>query len=186
MAIHTQPLALFPRWQPVAAFRPAMSAPWWQWVASTDSLTARLVAAGGRRAFRVRLLRQGVGVPERDEAQALGLAPRRLVWCREVALCIDDTPWVVARSVAPLAQLKGLHLERLGERSLGSWLFRQPDLVRGALYATGQRPAFAHRQAPELPSVWARRSIFYHGGLSLLVQEAFLSTLADEPDLASR
>ncbi|WP_319022811.1 MULTISPECIES: chorismate lyase [unclassified Halomonas] len=137
-------------------------------------------------AFRVRLLRQGVGVPERDEARALGLAPRRLAWCREVALCVNGAPWVVARSVAPLSQLQGQHLERLGERSLGSWLFRQPGLKRGALYATGQRPAFAHRQAPELSSVWARRSIFYHGGLSLLVQEAFLSTMADEPDLASR
>lgn len=187
MTKHTQPSACYLRWQPIDALRPAMSAPWWRWVASTDSLTARLIAAGQPRPFRVRLLRQGVGVAERDEALALGLAPRRLTWLREVALCVDDTAWVVARSVAPLDQLQGQHLDRLGERSLGSWLFRQPDLVRGPLFATGQCPMFAARLAPSCASgVWARRSVFYHGGLSLLVQEAFLSTMADDLGFASR
>lgn len=177
----------FVRWQPVAALRPAMSAPWWQWVASLDSLTARLVAAGGSRPFRVRLLYQGVGVPRRDEAQALGLAPRRLAWLREVALCVDERPWVVARSVAALTDLQGQHLERLGERSLGSWLFRQPDLVRGAMFATAQTPAFVSRLcAPDATGLWARRSVLSHGGLSLLVQEGFLSTMADDLGLATR
>ena len=62
--------SLFPQWLPVAAARPAMSAPWWQWVASTDSLTARLMAAGKPGAFRVRVLRQTIGLPQRDEALA--------------------------------------------------------------------------------------------------------------------
>ncbi|AQU84414.1 MAG: chorismate lyase [Halomonas sp.] len=177
----------FPHWLPVNALRPAMSASWWQWVASTDSLTARLTAAAGSKPFRVRLLRQVIGLPLRDEAQALGIEPRRNAWIREVALCVDDTPWVVARSVAPLTQLQGKGLEGLGERSLGSWLFRQPDLVRGPLYATRHWPSFAyHLCTPADTGVWGRRSVFQHSGLSLLVQEYFLSTMADELSLPSR
>ncbi|WP_237673378.1 chorismate--pyruvate lyase family protein [Vreelandella profundi] len=177
---------LFPRWRPVHAARPAMSSPWWQWVASTDSLTARLKAAGGGKSFRVRLLRQGVGWPLPDEAQALGIGPKRYAWLREVALCLDETPWVVARSVAPLTQLKGQRLDSLGERSLGSWLFRQPDLVRGPLEATTQRPPFASLNGIEQDGTWGRRSVFTHGGLSLLVQEYFLLAMADDLDLPSR
>ncbi|AVI64254.1 chorismate lyase [Halomonas sp. GFAJ-1] len=174
-------------WLPVNALRPAMSAPWRQWVASTDSLTARLTAAAADKPFRVRLLRQTIGLPQRDEALALGIEPRRYAWLREVALCVDDTPWVVARSVAPLTQLQGKGLEGLGERSLGSWLFRQPDLVRGPLYATKHWPCFAHRLcAPNVAGVWGRRSVFQHSGLSLLVQEYFLSTMADDLGLPSR
>ena len=193
-----QQIPLFSRWRPVDAARPAMSAPWWQWVASTDSLTARLMAAGGDKSFRVRLLRQGVGWPLQDEAQALGIGSKRYAWLREVALCLDETPWVVARSVAPLTQLKGQRLDRLGERSLGSWLFRQPGLVRGALEATTQSPNFASVSGIQDGCTWGRRSVFYHGckydshhgckhgGLSLLVQEYFLDAMADELDLPSR
>ena len=180
----------FSRWRPVSAARPAMSTSWWQWVASTDSLTARLIVAGGEKQFRVRLLRQGVGWPREDEARALGIAPKRYAWLREVALCLDNTPWVVARSVAPLTQLKGQRLEGLGERSLGSWLFRQPGLIRGPLEATTQSPLFARMNGIESDCTWGRRSVFHHGGkhggLSLLVQEYFLRAMADDLDLPSR
>ncbi|WP_444678917.1 chorismate--pyruvate lyase family protein [Halomonas sp. E19] len=113
-----------------------MSPGWWQWVASRDSLTARLIAAGAERRFRVRLLDQRLDRPRPDEAQALGLPCDRLAWRREVALCLDERPWVVARSVASLALLRGQRLDRLGERSLGSWLFRQPDLERSPIEIT--------------------------------------------------
>ena len=164
--LSTPAFSLFPQWLPVAAAQPAMSAPWWQWV---------------------RLLRQTIGLPQRDEALALSIAPRRYAWLREVALCVDETPWVVARSVAPLHQLQGKGLGKLGERSLGSWLFQQPDLVRGPLEATATPPRFTHQQ-PGLSanSLWGRRSVFEHGGLSLLVQEYFLSTMADALGLPSR
>ncbi|MCA8864286.1 MULTISPECIES: chorismate--pyruvate lyase family protein [unclassified Halomonas] len=181
---------LFSRWRPIDAVRPAMSASWWQWVASTDSLTARLMAAGGAKPFRVRLLRQGVGWPRQDEAQALGIGAKRYAWLREVALCLDETPWVVARSVAPLAQLKGQRLDRLGERSLGSWLFRQPGLIRGSLEATTQVPTFASVNGIQGNAAWGRRSVFSYGckhhSLSLLVQEYFLSAMADDLGLPSR
>lgn len=186
----SQPSPLFPHWCPINAARPAMGAAWWQWVASTDSLTARLMVAGGEKQFRVRLLRQGVGWPRQDEARALDIAPKRYAWLREVALCLDNTPWVVARSVAPLTQVKGHRLEGLGERSLGSWLFRQPGLVRGPLEVTSQPPPFARVNEIENSCAWGRRSVFHHGckhgGLSLLVQEYFLCAMADELALPSR
>ncbi len=163
------------RWRPAAAARPLMSPGWWRWVASTDSLTARLKAAGAPRQFSVRLQRQGVGYPFADEARALGLHPGRYVWQREVALCLDGTPWVAARSVAPLAALRGQRLQRLGETSLGSWLFRQPGLTRRPLEVTLAPPRFVAET-----SRWGRRSVFCHGRLSLLVQEYFLPAMAVE------
>ncbi|MFQ3788706.1 chorismate--pyruvate lyase family protein [Halomonas sp. A29] len=168
-------------WRPLAAGRPAMSPAWWAWVATQDSLTARLIEAGAGRSFRVRLLDQRLGKPQRDEAQALGLPFDRLAWLREVALCLGERPWVVARSVAPLAQMRGQRLERLGERSLGSWLFRQPDLVRSPIEVTAAPAPFHCLTGP-----WGRRSVFRHGRFAVLVQEFFLDEMADELGLPSR
>ncbi len=158
-----------------------MSPAWRGWVATRDSLTARLIAAGAGRVFRVRLLDQRLGKPRLDEARALGLPLDRLAWLREVALCLDERPWVVARSVAPLAQLRGQRLERLGERSLGSWLFRQPGLERSPIEVTTARPPFHPVAGP-----WGRRSVFRHGRFAVLVQEFFLEEMADELGLPSR
>ncbi|WP_234259304.1 chorismate lyase [Halomonas sp. MCCC 1A11062] len=173
------PLSL--AWRPLAAGRPAMSPAWWAWVATRDSLTARLTEAGNGRTFRVRLLEQRLGRPRPDEARAMGLPLDRMAWLREVALCLDGRPWVVARSVAPLAQLRGQRLERLGERSLGSWLFRQPDLERGPIEVTAA-PAPFH----PLPGPWGRRSVFRHRRFAVLVQEFFLDAMADELQLPTR
>ncbi|WP_439108975.1 chorismate--pyruvate lyase family protein [Halomonas flagellata] len=170
-----------PIWRPLAAARPAMSPDWWQWIASRDSLTARLIDAGGERAFRVRLLDQRLIRPRRDEARALGIPFPRHAWRREVALCLDGRPWVVARSVAPLARLRGQRLDRLGERSLGSWLFRLPDLERSPIEVTASPPPFHPDGGP-----WGRRSVFRHGHFALLVQEFFLDRMADDLGLPSR
>lgn len=172
---------LSPAWRPLAAGRPAMSPDWWAWVATRDSLTARLVAAGADRSFRVHLLNQRPARPQPDEARALGLPLDRLAWRREVALCLDERPWVVARSVAPMTLLRGQRLERLGERSLGSWLFRQPDLERGPIEVTTAWAPFHTLSGP-----WGRRSVFRHGRFAVLVQEFFLDEMAGELDLPTR
>lgn len=172
----TQPLV----WRPAAAWRPAMSAPWWRWVASTDSLTAHLRAAA-HGDLNVRLLAQRLDRPRRDEALALGIPFAQRVWRREVALCAGGRPWVVARSVAPLSQLRGQRLGQLGERSLGSWLFRQPDLERGPIDVTRMPAPFHAGRGP-----WGRRSLFRHGRFTVLVQEFFLARMADELGLPRR
>lgn len=177
---------VFPRpdrqlsWRPAAAWQPEMSTAWWRWVASTDSLTARLIEATNGD-FCIRLLTQHLDRPRRDEALALGIPFTQRVWRREVALCAAGRPWVVARSVAPLAQLRGQRLGQLGERSLGSWLFRQPDLERGPIHVTRQAAPFHAERGP-----WGRRSLFRHGRFTVLVQEFFLARMADELNLPKR
>lgn len=168
-------------WRPLTAARPAMTPAWWRWVASRDSLTARLIAAGEGRRFRVRLLSQRLGRPRPDEARALGLPASRYAWLREVALCQEERPWVVARSVAPLTRLRGYRLGQLGERSLGSWLFRQPDLERSPIEVTAVAAPFH-----DAPGPWGRRSVFRHGRFAVLVQEFFLDTMADDLALPPR
>ncbi|WP_192037365.1 chorismate lyase [Halomonas sp. YLGW01] len=158
-----------------------MSPAWWGWVASRDSLTARLIAAADGRPFRVHLIDQRIGRPGRDEAQALGLAPRRHAWLREVALCVEERPWVLARSVAPLESLHGQRLDRLGERSLGHWLFRQPDLERGPIEISRDAAAFHPGRGP-----WGRRSVLRYGRFAVLVQEFFLDTMAADQGLPPR
>nr|WP_072820385.1 chorismate lyase [Halomonas ilicicola] len=167
-------------WRPAAAWRPAMSASWWRWVASTDSLTQRLIDASGN-GFNVRLLVQRLDRPRRDEALALNIPFRQWVWRREVALQAGGRPWVVARSVAPLGSLHGQRLSQLGERSLGSWLFRQPGLERGPIEVT-HRPAPFHAD----PGPWGRRSLLRHGRFRVLVQEFFLDRMADDLGLPRR
>ncbi|OLO02967.1 chorismate--pyruvate lyase family protein [Salinicola socius] len=163
------------RWSPAPAQRPRMSAAWWRWVASTDSLTARLIAAS-ERPFRVKLMHQGVERPRRDEARALGLAPTDVTWVREVMLMSGERPWVAARSIAPLDRIGCRRLRTLGERSLGSWLFAQPDLERD--------PIEVARVSAEAEGVWLRRSRFRHGDIQLLVQECFRREMAEDLGLA--
>ncbi|ALM54378.1 chorismate--pyruvate lyase family protein [Halomonas huangheensis] len=167
-----------PRWQPLATARPKMSQSWWQWISSRDSLTQRLVQAAGERRFNVRLLDERSGQPYHDEAAALGLMDGRRAWLREVALCVDDQPWVVARSVAPLVPRRSAPFAGLGETSLGSWLFRQPDLERGPIEVS-QSPRPIHGES----GIWQRRSVFRHDGWALLVQEAFLPQMCRDLSL---
>lgn len=174
-----------PRWRPLTSARPAMSDDWWRWVASRDSLTSRLICAGGGQTFRVILLDQRLARPRLDESQGLAMPRTQLAWCREVALCLEERPWVVARSVVPLTQLRGQRLDRLGENSLGSWLFRQPGLARSPIEVTATPPPFFPDTGP-----WGRRSVFRHGRgyrrFTVLVQEWFLDTMTDDLGLPSR
>ena len=119
-----------PGWVSLASGGIAVPADWHAWLASRDSLTERLIKAAGAGHFRVRLLAEAKGLPWPDEAHVLGLASDEQAWLREVALCVDEEPWVVARSVAPIVERHDAPFEGLGETSLGSWLFRQPDLER--------------------------------------------------------
>ncbi|MCK2043422.1 chorismate lyase [Chromohalobacter japonicus] len=173
-----------PHWLPAAAQRPRMSAAWWRWVASRGSLTAQLRAAS-TQPFGVRLLAQGISRPRHTEARALGLDPRARIWRREVMLMLGDTPWVAARSVAPLASLHGARLQSLGTRSLGSWLFRQPGLERGPIEII-RSPAPTLVTAFGRATPWGRRSVLRLGHTAILVQEFFLDAMDADLALSSR
>ena len=103
------------------------------WLRDRGSLTARLQAHGD---FAVRLLRQELARPTRDEAAALGVKQDRLLWVREVALHVDGRALVFAHTVLPCRPRGPLApaFKRLGARSLGALLFAHPGFKRGPLH----------------------------------------------------
>lgn len=148
-----------------------------RWLLDEGSLTARLVALSGGD-FRVEVLAQGWRRPAVEEARRLGQPAWRHALVRDVALIGRDQPWVFAHSVIPGDSLSGRlrYLRRLGSRSLGSTLFRDPGLQRGE-FEIARLPA----DHPIIPvhlrgagRVWARRSRFLLHGQPLLVCEVFL------------
>ncbi|MDP2228116.1 MAG: chorismate lyase [Moraxellaceae bacterium] len=144
------------------------------WLLETGSLTTRLIGIA-QGDFRVRVLAQYWGRPAPEEVRRLGLHPGRYALIREVELLGRGEPWVRARSVLPVGSLTGAgrRLRRLGNRSLGHLLFRDPTLRRGPIEIT-------RLQQPEGP-VFARRSHLVYHGQPLLVAECFLPALLAEP-----
>lgn len=161
-----------PRWSnrnQVPAF--SLSPLWRDWLLNKGSLTARLSALQPG-SFNVEVLSQFTALPTSTERQALQLQSHQPVWIREVILRLGDIPLVYARTAVPLATLRaaGGNLKKLGSRSLGSFLFRQPGLQRTPLQVS-------HCADNDLGLQWARRSVFSLSGYPLLVTEAFSSRL---------
>jgi len=145
---------------------------WRSWLKEPGSLTARLQRKAQGQ-LRVRVLHEGWALPHREERAQLGLAAGQLAWIREVQLICQNDVWVQARSILPRSSLIGMgrRLTRLGNQSLGSVLFRNPQLVRGDI-ACAQ--ILLRNQL-----CWARRSRLSLQGHPILVAEAFLPALLD-------
>jgi chorismate--pyruvate lyase len=135
--------------------------------------------------FSVRVLSQQWIKPQAEEAKLLAVPRHQRALLRQVQLLCDDTVCVYARSIIPLATLKGKHqrLKRLANKPLGGYLFAQPNLKR-----SNQHIARIIRNDPlfeiALPDteqhcdqLWGRRSLFTMGKKSLLVSEFFLPAL---------
>lgn len=154
------------------------------WLTSSGSLTARLRAHSGD--FRVRRLHQRSGACLPDEAGALCLPRRRRVRQREVLLNCDGRAVVFAHTVVPLAASRSDWplFGALGERSLGSTLFGDPRVWRGALEFARLRPGhpLVRRALAALggadgspAQAWlARRCLYRRRRGLLLVTELFL------------
>lgn len=162
------------------------------WLASKGSLTAKLKAHGQQ--FRVQRLHQRLAVCLPDEAAIIGLGRPAQVWEREVLLKCDEHAVVFAHTVVPLgASAADWPLfSALGERSLGSTLFGDPQVWRGRLQFArlGSGHPLARRAAAALETslgsatstvaapLYARRCLYRrHRGL-LLVTEVFLPAAA--------
>lgn len=143
------------------------------WLTLEGSLT-RALQLRCRKSFHVEVIREGFARPALEEARTLHIPPRQTAWIREVRLCGDGEPWVLARTIIPRATLKGRgrRLRHLGRKPLGAYLFSSPDWQRGA-FETGVCLATSAQQ----PLV-ARRSRFHNGKRALLVGEYFLPALA--------
>ena len=158
------------------------------WLTTPGSLTARLIAHS--RHFRVQKLRQAGNVCLADEAGAIGLARPRRVWEREVLLRCDGQPVVYGHTVVPTsASASDWPLfSALGERSLGTTLFYDPRVTRGALEFARLRPghpllarvhAALGREAPARDTYFARRCVYRRRQGLLLVTEVFLPEVLD-------
>ncbi|MFO1263514.1 MAG: chorismate lyase [Rhodoferax sp.] len=165
--------------------RTALSMELREWLINRDSLTQRLVARCG--SFKVECLHQHASACLADERDALGLPRRTQVMEREVLLRCDNVAVVYAHTVLPLtatAQQWPLFAS-LGNRSLGTTLFQDPQVQRGALQFARLRanhPLMRRIRRLQLPqteasTLFARRSRFTRHGSSLLVTEVFLPTL---------
>ncbi len=146
------------------------------WLQAEGSLTRHLQLRC-RHSFHVEVANEGFALPSREEALTLAIADRQLAWVREVRLCGDGNPWVLARTIIPLATLtgKGRRLRHLGRTPLGAWLFSNNAWSRGPLQA-GLCTATGQGQP-----LCARRSIFSSDDHRLLVGEYFLPEILSAP-----
>jgi len=146
------------------------------WLQAEGSLTRHLQLRCRQR-FHVEVANEGFSMPTRDEALTLGIPHRQRAWVREVRLCGDGAPWVLARTIIPLDTLsgRGRRLRHLGRVPLGAWLFSHREWSRGALQA-----GLCLKARADEPHC-ARRSIFTSHDHSLLVGEYFLPELLAQP-----
>jgi chorismate--pyruvate lyase len=152
------------------------------WLSAGGSLTARLVDHSAH--FRVQRLHQRSALCLPDEAPAIGLPRVEHVWEREVLLRCDGKPVVFAHTVVPLSATASDWplFKALGERSLGTTLFRDPLVTRGELefarLKAGHplyRRARAALDGDAAPGVlYARRCLYRRRRGTLLVTEVFL------------
>ena len=161
------------------------------WLTGGGSLTAKLKAHS--RAFRVQCLHQETARCLTDEAAVIGLHRAGRVWEREVLLRCDGQPAVFGHTVVPMqATATDWPLfSALGERSLGTTLFGDRMVRRGALEFARLRaghPLVQRAQAAlardgcpadEQALFFARRCLYQrHHGL-LLVTEVFLPAVLE-------
>lgn len=110
------------------------------------------------------------------------------IWVREIYMCIDATPMVVARSFTTTEAAQGpwQGIRGLGQRPLADMLYHDPDIRRGPFWVchlTPEQPLYAtlhQRFGPQTDTLlgdeplYARCSTFWHQGQPLLVSECFL------------
>ena len=154
------------------------------WLTHRASLTARLVARC--KHFRVQRLHQGLSICLADEYAAIGLQRPVKVVEREVVLRCDERAVVYAHTIVPTSAnaTQWPLFAALGEKSLGTTLFSDPLVERGALSYARLRHThplmkriaalqLGPEQEPE-NCLYARRSVFKRKGGCLLVTEVFL------------
>lgn len=156
------------------------------WLTDRASLTAKLTARASR--FRVQRLHQRRAICLADEAALIGLARPRQAIERDVLLLCDGQPLVYAHTVVPLAATASQWplFSALGERSLGTTLFGDPCVVRGALHYARLRAGHPLLQRARAAAgidaangaLFARRCLYRRKGGLLLVTEVFLPRIA--------
>jgi chorismate--pyruvate lyase len=158
------------------------------WLSDTASLTMKLTAVSSQ--FRIRRLRQEHSLCLADEFEEAGLARRCRVQEREVLLQCDGCPMVFAHTILPLSATASdwPFFGRLGERSLGTTLFGDPRVTRGALqfaHLKAQHPLVRRASAAVggiRQPLYARRCTYRRNNGVLLVTEVFLPAMHEMMD----
>ena len=149
------------------------------WLLDRGSLTERLIRAS-KGQFEVKILFQGMGVPQLSEQRALELPVRQRALIREVILFGNHQPWVHARSIIPIKTLTGRlrKLRKLDNRPLGALLFSDPGMARGPIEISNLpmlEPWSSSVRSTYGSPLQGRRSLFWLDGKPLLVSEVFLT-----------
>ncbi len=150
------------------------------WLQDRGSLTRRIQERCTR--FYVEPVFQQLTRVYEDEWIQVKLRRDELAMVREVYLYCCDKPVVFAHSVIPRQGLRGAWraLSGLGNRSLGSMLFRNPKIKRTPLeFKKVSSGHFLYDRAviqlaAQPAHLWARRSLFTLQDQSILVTEVFL------------
>lgn len=153
----------------------------WEWLQSTDSLTARF-AQQFMQDVSFRFIRAGWGEVFAEERTALTCSQSERNWVREISWSYNNQTWVVARTVIPasMSTEAGKAALNVGAESIGKTLFKKNAFRRGALEIARLDVAhpYSHWAESLLGEVkapfWARRSVFQSGEDKLLVSEVFL------------
>jgi chorismate--pyruvate lyase len=156
-----------------------------RWLTDRKSLTMKLMEQSEE--FRVQCLHQERARSLVDESAEVGLIKCVSVHEREVLLRCDDVPVVFAHTVVPLSATASdwPFFSSLGNRSLGSTLFGDPQVVRGSLqfarlsaeHPLVRRVCKAVGLSELSVPLYARRCLFKRKNGLLLVTEIFLPSL---------
>ena len=139
------------------------------WLFDSGSLTARLKTLSEGK-FAVEVVDESWLVfPELRFRSRFGpVAPEHRFWSRRVVLLGNGVHWVFANTLIPTHSLGGdlEQIIRLGTRTLGEYLFSQPELSRSEI------------EVKEISEQsWGIRSWFFLNAKPVLVAEYFLPAL---------
>lgn len=159
---------------------------WQSWLSDTGSLTQKIEGLIGQK-LEVRVLRDSPQSLNSDESRYFHFRIRRCR-VREVLLCSNGVPLVMAHSVIPTLSASGSNhsILRLGTKPLGAVLFSntrkqskaKPRREMTRLNKRSELWKKCRRHYPAISSpIWARRTLYRLKGHPILVNEIFLPEL---------
>ncbi|WP_246029034.1 chorismate--pyruvate lyase family protein [Parashewanella tropica] len=144
------------------------------WLLASGSLTEKLKACCQK--FDVKVLGEALLAPFEEE-----MPKQSKVWVREVLLCLDDIPWVFARTLIPqpLLQQTQVDFKGLGTKPLGQLLYSHHQFIPNDIEVAVSLPngnisQLSHSLGQSCQQVWGRRRFFTYKDQQMTVSEFFL------------
>ena len=156
------------------------------WITDRESLTKRLIRCCSGK-FNVAVFSQSWAPATLSESKKLNIPYKQTVFIREVHLFCDQKALVYAKTIIPIATLRGemQKLTQLGAQPLGAVLFANKQIRRDIIETTKitadnsiYKNALLYSEHKD-STIWGRRSLFYLADKPLLVNEIFLPDIAN-------